>query len=235
VGADAALRGFREALRLDPTDEMARAGLVDAMKARNPLYALLLRYTLWSSRLGGRATILLFVGFILASRLGRGLARDPQLSWLGFALVGVLLLFVWTTYAGNPLFNLLLRLDPLGRHALDDDQRTEANLVGTLVAIGLPAAVAAIVLQAMPAIAVAVATLGGVVPAALAFRVTGPWRAALAALTGGVLVLGAAAAFLAAADPSAGDAPQLLTFVAFALVIVSTWASIPLALRHRAR
>ena len=47
----AALKHFREALRLDPQSEAARKGFLTAMKARNPLYNLLLRYSLFTSRL----------------------------------------------------------------------------------------------------------------------------------------------------------------------------------------
>ena len=48
-----ALEHFREALRLNPSPEWARAGLVEALKARYPSAASL-RYFLWMSTLSRR-------------------------------------------------------------------------------------------------------------------------------------------------------------------------------------
>ena len=45
---------FRESLRLDPESNWARLGLVEALKARNPVYRLLLRGLLRMGRVGRR-------------------------------------------------------------------------------------------------------------------------------------------------------------------------------------
>ena len=42
-----AMEHFRESLRLDPTNGWAQAGLVEAIKAGNPVYAVMLKYFLW--------------------------------------------------------------------------------------------------------------------------------------------------------------------------------------------
>src|SRR5262249_51238586 len=46
-----ALEHFREALRLDPGMEWARAGVVEALQARNFVYRWMLAWFLWMSRL----------------------------------------------------------------------------------------------------------------------------------------------------------------------------------------
>lgn len=46
-----AIDQFRKALRLDPTNEYARHGMVEALKARNPIYRWILAYFLWMGRL----------------------------------------------------------------------------------------------------------------------------------------------------------------------------------------
>ena len=51
----AALEHFREALRLDPNLQYAQAGIVEALKARNPIYRWMLGYFLWMGRLSDRA------------------------------------------------------------------------------------------------------------------------------------------------------------------------------------
>ena len=97
-----ALDAYREALRLDPTNEMARWGLVETLKARNPLYAWLLRSMLFLGQLGGRSSVLLYIGFFAIQRVGRELVRrDPSLLPIFLPLVGAYLLFVWLTFAAG--------------------------------------------------------------------------------------------------------------------------------------
>ena len=50
-----AMGHFREALRLDPGMEWARAGIVEAMKARSLIYRIFLSYFLFMNRLSGNA------------------------------------------------------------------------------------------------------------------------------------------------------------------------------------
>ncbi len=89
----AALEHFREALRINPESQWARAGIVNALKARNVIYRLML--------------------------------------------------FAAMTWLAHPLFNLMLRFDRFGRHALSHVQRVSSNWVGSLLLIGaLLAAVA---------------------------------------------------------------------------------------------
>ena len=133
-----ALEHFREALRLDPTEDYAKAGLVEALQARNPIYGLMLRYFLFMSRLSGRAQWTFIIGAYLINRMLRGLARsNPQWApWIMPVLVAYIA-FVVLTWISQPLFNLLLRLNRYGRHALSDDQRRGANLVGILFFLAL--------------------------------------------------------------------------------------------------
>ena len=141
-----AVEHFREALRLDPTSEYARRGIVEALKARNPVYRLLLGYFLWMGRLSPRLRWGLVVGGFFAARmLAAARPADPaQARMIGIALA-VYTGFALLTWVGGAVFNLLLLLDPLGRHALDRDQRHGAILFGALVAAALLAVVAAMV------------------------------------------------------------------------------------------
>jgi tetratricopeptide (TPR) repeat protein len=144
--AQAALTHFQEALRLDPTEEGARAGIVEALKARHRLYALFLRYLMFMAKLTPGQQWGIVIGGWLAYRGLWGVTKDrPELApWL-YPLIGLYLAFVLLSWLGRPLFNLALRLDRFGRHALSDDQRQGANLVGAalgaaLLAIGVWAA-----------------------------------------------------------------------------------------------
>ncbi len=223
-----ALDAYREALRLDPTNEMARWGLVETLKARNPLYAWLLRSMLFLGQLGGRSSILLYIGFFAIQRVGRELVRrDPSLLPIFLPLVGAYLLFVWLTFAAGPLFNLILRLDSLGRHALSEEQRLESNIVGPLVAVGAPAALIAIVTGAPLPATIAVTALGLVVPIAATFACDAGWpRTVMGLVTIGVGLLGA----LGIANALMGRTEGAFIFAIFCYVAValSTWISMPL-------
>lgn len=224
-----ALEAYREALRLDPTNEMAREGLVEALKARNPFYAGLLRAMLFLGRLSGRASFVLYIGFFLVQRTLRELVRrDPSLAPVVAPLVGLYLLFFWLTFAAGPLFNLLLRLDPLGRHALSSEQRLESDIVGPLVAVGAPAALLAIVTgSALPA-TIAITALGLVVPIAATFSCDAGWPRTVMALVTIVVAL-AGALGIAFALTGRTDLAFAFGIGTFVLVALSTWIAMPLA------
>ncbi|HEX6625251.1 MAG TPA: hypothetical protein VF064_16175, partial [Pyrinomonadaceae bacterium] len=133
-----ALTHFREALRIDAELEWAREGVVEVLKARNPVYRVMLRYFLWSSRLSGRATWLFIIGFYVLSRLIRaGIRAQPELAPILWPLYGLYLAFVLMTWIARPLFDLLLRLDPIGRVVLSKKQIAASNWVGAAIVLGL--------------------------------------------------------------------------------------------------
>jgi len=136
--AAGALHHFREALRLDPTLDGARAGLVEALKARNPVYRMVLRFFLWMERFSSARQRQILLGAWVVMYFGRkALERVDGMGGvaaaLGYGWFGVVML----TICAVPFFNLLLLLHPLGRHALPPRQRLDALLLGgaALVAI----------------------------------------------------------------------------------------------------
>jgi tetratricopeptide (TPR) repeat protein len=177
-----ALEHFREALRLNPMSGWARAGIVEALKARNPVYRLLLRYFLWISRLTEEER----VGFAMASAGVRSTLRAaarmfPLLYIVVWPLFLLYFLFVMLTWVARPLFALLLRFDPLGRLALPREEVVASNwmavcLVSTLVGLIL-GPVLGLVLEE-PRVAAAFLTLAALglamtMPVAGVFRC--PW------------------------------------------------------------
>lgn len=123
-----AMEHFREALRLDPGMEWARAGIIEAMKARNFIYRWLLAYFLWMTRLSHKAQWGVIIGLYVGYRLLRGLARsNPELAPYLYPLLAAYLIFGLLTWIGEPLFNLLLRLNRFGRLALSPNEIKGAN------------------------------------------------------------------------------------------------------------
>ncbi|MEI6808561.1 MAG: tetratricopeptide repeat protein [bacterium] len=131
-----AMGHFREALRINPQQEWARAGLVEAMKARNPLYSLLLRYFLWMSRFSSQTRFGLMIGaVVLINVLHSVTAGKPSLRLVGGAALLVYMSFVFTSWFSGHFFNLLLSTDRDGRYALSRRQLTGARIFGAGLAL----------------------------------------------------------------------------------------------------
>jgi tetratricopeptide (TPR) repeat protein len=115
-----AMHSFREAMRLNPTFEWARQGLVEALKARNGLYRMILRFDLWRSRMshGERAGLVV-------------LMLIPQVRAL---FLFVLLLFGIC----RPLFTILLWLDPYGRLTLSPQEIKQSKWLGVIILSLIP-------------------------------------------------------------------------------------------------
>ncbi len=135
-----AMGHFRESLRLDPASDWARGGLVEAIKAGNPLYALMLKYFLWVAKLSDRARWGILIGGYIGNRmLGEASRSNPAWSpWIDPIRV-LYITFALLTWLAYPLFNLMLFFHPQGRHALSKDQREQASWIGLLLGLALAA------------------------------------------------------------------------------------------------
>ncbi len=135
---DKALEHFREALRLEPNLEWAREGIVEALKARHWIYRQMLRYFLWMRRLSGRAQWGVLLALLIAQQVLKS-AVPPALAPLGEVAFWCLIAFVFLTWTADPLFNLLLRLNRVGRLALSREQIWASNCVGACLLLALAA------------------------------------------------------------------------------------------------
>jgi len=133
-----ALLAFREALRLDPMSDWARGGIVEALKARNPLYRPLLRYFLWMSRLTTGEQWGVVAALSGVRRAARVIARQvPILYVIVLPLSLLYAIFGFLTWTGRPLFALVLRLDRFGRLALPEEEIKASNWVGACLLISV--------------------------------------------------------------------------------------------------
>ncbi len=126
-----AMEHFREALRIDPELQWARDGIVEALKARNIIYRLMLQYFLFMARLSPGWQWGLILGFYFGQKILRNLARTyPQIDPYAKPILLAYLAFAVMTWIADPLFNLLLRLNRFGRLALSEDDRRATNWFG---------------------------------------------------------------------------------------------------------
>jgi tetratricopeptide (TPR) repeat protein len=128
---------FEQALAMDPSLSWAKEGLATALKARNPVYALLLRFFLWFGRLQPRTrTVILIGGFLAYNTLRRTATHQPELRPFIVPVLVVYLAFVVLSWLADPLMNLLLMTRAEGRRLLEPDQRRSAVLVGSCLGLG---------------------------------------------------------------------------------------------------
>jgi len=223
-----AMAHFRESLRLDPTNDWARAGLVEALKAGNPLYAVMLKYFLWMQKLPDGARWGIIVGGYFLNRLLGGVAKS-QPEWapwiLPFRILYVTFaVFTWLAY---PLFNLMLFLHPIGRHALDREQRQQATWVGICLGLAL-ASLGMWLATGQGGVLIAALVFGLLtIPTASVFGCAKGWpRMAMAAIT---LVLGAAGltavVVLAVLNPAPKTPLAALGGGAFIVFLIGTFLS----------
>lgn len=225
-----AMERFREALRLQPDLDWARQGLLEAIKARNPVYRILLSYFLWTTRLGRAgawATVILsYVGF----RALRSAALNfPQARPVLIPLVALAALAILLTWIGSPFFNLLLRFSRFGRYVLSDRERAATNWLAGLLLLAAGIAVAYGVFRKDVLFVALVLSLVATIPATRTCQIADERhrRRLLAALV--ILAVAGAAGTVAASLGLNGLGALLvmpLAFYAIAFQWVANWRAI---------
>jgi tetratricopeptide (TPR) repeat protein len=138
---------FREALRLDPQNEWARRGIIEALKAQNFIYAMMLKYFLWMAKFSRRGQWGIVLAGYFGYRMVNALAQsNPDLApWL-LPLQILYVCFALMTWMAYPFFNLLLRLNRFGRLVLSREQTVASNWFGLCLFIALAGLVACIIM-----------------------------------------------------------------------------------------
>jgi tetratricopeptide (TPR) repeat protein len=209
---------FREALRLDPEMEWARQGMVEALKARNFLYRWMLAFFLFTSRLSpGQQWGLIIGGYFLLRFLGKLPVWNPDLAWIAAPLRLLLVLFILLTWTASHLFNLALRLDKFGRHALTRDQILGANAVGVCLLLAILLGAASLGLRNSQLIVGSMGCLGLMIPVGGTFDREGRARLFLGIYTLVLILMGAASLALALThSPAAASLGGLFALGLFA-------------------
>ncbi|MDP0499324.1 MAG: tetratricopeptide repeat protein [Verrucomicrobiota bacterium JB022] len=141
----AAMESFREALRLDPQDDRARQGMLQAIKAANPIYRVFLAYLFWIQSLSSKAQWAFIIGLWLGAKALGGIFRSqPHLAPYAGAVGAVYVLFVFSTWIVGPLFNVMLLVHPLGRHALPPFERNVTVGLAASMVLGIGLCLASI-------------------------------------------------------------------------------------------
>lgn len=124
---------FQRALAVEPESEAARAGLLSALRARYPLYGLILRYFIWMQRFSRRYQQMITYGMtFLARYLEHVRKTNPALAPLLGLLLLVWRIFAYLTWTIQSATTILLRFNKFGRQLVSEREIWESNLVGGL-------------------------------------------------------------------------------------------------------
>ena len=186
-----ALEHFREALRLNPQLGWAREGVVEALKARNPIYWVMLRYFLWMARLNASVRWGLILGVFFLNRAASELAQQyPTLALIFFPLSLLYIAFVFLSWTAHSLFNLLLRFDRMGRLVLSEEDVAASNWVAACLIAAAGGLGAGVALSQPSFLTTALHALMLIVPLASLFNFpAGKRRWLLVAYTAGLALL----------------------------------------------
>lgn len=217
-----ALDHFREALRLAPTFEYAQQGIVEALKARNPIYRWMLVYFLWMARLSNRARWAVIIGGYIGVKILNRIAREkPEFALWILPLILLYLVFVLLTWFAYPSFNLMLRFNKFGRYALSRDQRTASNWFAACLALLVCALVAGVVTEAPLAFLVAGFAVGMALPLVTIYQCHVGWpRQAMTLFGLAMALVGSTAIAFAALQLNGAETFILLFVLGF---IVTPW------------
>jgi tetratricopeptide (TPR) repeat protein len=135
-----ALEHFRESLKINPGFEYAQAGMIEALKAKNPVYRLFLKYAFFMGNLTQKYQWGVIIGLYLLLRLLGSLAdKSPQLAPYITPITFLLIVFAFSTWIIAPLSNLYLRLNRFGRYILSPKETKVSNYVGVSLLVCLAA------------------------------------------------------------------------------------------------
>jgi hypothetical protein len=203
---DEALDSFRSALRLDPSMDWARTGIIEAMKARYGVYRLMLRFWMWNASLTRRGQWVLIIGLYFTFSFSRRMLRsNPELWPILVPAMGAYLLFVFGSWIGDPLSNLFLRLNPTGRLALNRFESSSSNVVAGLLATAIVSGIACGLTDAMPPFVLAVVCVLLLIPLGGAIKGHGTRAERPLSIAFLIMAAGGAAAVVASwVQPAAG-------------------------------
>lgn len=140
---DEAVTHFKEALRLSPTFNFAQMGLKEAIKGKNIFYRQILKFFLWTNKMTNEGRWKLLIGaFIIYQILVQIADYFPSSIPFLAPFIIAYIVFAFSTWIARPISNLFLRLHPLGKLALTDDEKLASNVVGGFLIAGILSIVA---------------------------------------------------------------------------------------------
>ena len=168
-----AMAHFKEALQSNPNYEYAQSGLLEALKAGNPIYRWFLRYSFFMGNLTSKYQWGVIIGFYIGQKVLRSIASNnealqPYLN----PLVVLLALVAFSTWVISPISNLFLRFNKYGQLLLNKKEKKSSNFVAVSFAMFVVGAILYFATTEDKFLAVAVFGFAMMVPFSMMFTPT---------------------------------------------------------------
>lgn len=125
-----ALEHFKEALTNDPTFDYAQSGILEALKATNPIYRIFLKYSFFMSNLTAKYQWGVIIAFYLGFRGLKTMARNNEaLQPYLIPLIIAIAFIAFSTWIIAPVSNLFLRFNKYGQLLLNKKEKMSSNFV----------------------------------------------------------------------------------------------------------
>jgi tetratricopeptide (TPR) repeat protein len=139
---DKAKNHFREALRIDPTNEFARQGMLQAIKATNLFYRIFLKYAFWMQGLKPQVRwAVIIIGYLMIQFLNRSASNLGAFAPVAEVIVIIYIIFAISTWIIGPVSDIFLRFHPFGKYMLTDEEKDVANICAGLLTIAVVGAI----------------------------------------------------------------------------------------------
>lgn len=175
-----ALEHFKESLNSDPNFDYAQSGILEALKAKNPIYRLFLRYSFWISNLTAKYQWAVIIGFYMGVKALRVVAKNnaalqPYLT----PVIIVLALIAFSTWILTPISNLFLRFNKYGELLLEKKEKMSSNFVAVSLITSIIGVLAYVVLSDEKFLTIAVFGFAMMLPFSVMFTSSKPKNALL--------------------------------------------------------
>jgi Flp pilus assembly protein TadD len=129
---------FREALRLEPTHEFARTGMIQALNSKNLIFRMMFKFHSMASRLASGSQWMLIIGLFVGMRLLRAFANaNPEWEPYVTPISILYLAFCMLSWIADPVLNAFLRFHPFGKYLLSPMQKLASGMVSGLLLIAI--------------------------------------------------------------------------------------------------
>jgi len=160
-----ALKHFKEALKNDPNFEYAQRGMIEALKATNPVYRVFLKYSFWIGNMPAKYQWGILLGLWFGNQALNKLADvNPGLRPVLVPVIILLALFAFSTWVIKPISNLFLRFNAYGKFLLTRNEKISSNFVGGSLAVFLAGLIAFFALKEQSYLAISIFGFAMMVP-----------------------------------------------------------------------
>ncbi|MCB1096162.1 MAG: tetratricopeptide repeat protein [Verrucomicrobiae bacterium] len=160
---------FRESLRLSPSFESAREGMLESFRARSIVYRSYLKWNFWLAKFSSKYRFGIIIGLYVLYRVVVG-ALQKVSPLLAFLVIALYLLFALWTHVARGVGNLIVLMDRNARMALRKPDVIEGVLVGGAICTGLLTVIAGAALGILPLLLGGATLCTAAVPLAASFK-----------------------------------------------------------------